>query len=218
MRREKSLFVQRLSQLMEEKNLTQVELAEKIGITNVTISRYLSGERKPRVEIVAKLANVLDTTVDFLLGNTCVISSSKMLEAFSNIAPNISKRSIPVLGIVKAGYNYLAHENVIDYIEPAPYMSDIENYFGLIVKGESMSPLFSEGDYVVVHKQDGEYNTNDVCVVLINGDEATIKKIVKTDKGIELHAFNPYFPVRKFTFEEIEQLPVKILRQGSSTN
>ena len=218
MRREKSLFVQRLSQLMEEKNLTQVELAEKIGITNVTISRYLSGERKPRVEIVAKLANVLGTTVDFLLGNTCVISSAKMLEAFSNISPNHSRKSIPVLGIVRAGYNYLAHENVIDYIEPAPYMSDIENYFGLIVKGESMSPLFSEGDYVVVHKQDGEYNTNDVCVVLINGDEATIKKIVKTDEGIELHAFNPYFPVRRFTFEEIEQLPVKILRQGSSAN
>ena len=218
MRREKSLFVQRLSQLMEEKNLTQVELAEKIGITNVTISRYLSGERKPRVEIVAKLANVLGTTVDFLLGNTCVISSSKMLEAFSNIAPNISKRSIPVLGIVKAGYNYLATENVIDYLEPSPHMSDIENYFGLIVKGDSMSPLFSEGDYVVVHKQDGEYNTNDVCVILINGDEATIKKIVKTNEGIELHAFNPYFPTRKYTYKEIEQLPVKILRQGSPTN
>ena len=196
MKREQSMFIQRLTQLMEEKDLTQVELAEKTGITNVTISRYLSGERKPRIEIVTKLAEVLNTTVDYLLG------SEKSLEN--------SKRVIPVFGIVKAGYNYLAQHNIVGYIDPGLKKSDPENYFGLVVKGDSMVPLFFEGDYLVVHKQE-DFNTNDTCIVLINGDEATVKKVVKTKDGIELHAFNPYYEIQKYTFKEITELPVIIL-------
>lgn len=211
MKREQSMFIQRLTQLMEEKDLTQVELAEKIGITNVTISRYLSGERKPRIEIVAKLAKELNTTVDYLLGNTDVISKDNLVEAMMKITQHGSKRLFPVLGTVKAGYNYLAEENIIDYIEPSMNISDPENYFGLVVKGDSMAPLFDEGDYLIVHKQDGEFSTNDICIVLINGDEATVKKIVKTDDGIELHAFNPYYPVKKFTYKEMQEIPVKVI-------
>ncbi len=90
-------------------------------------------------------------------------------------------------------------------------IADPENYFGLIVKGDSMAPLFDEGDYLIVHKLDGEFSTNDIGIVLINGDEATVKKVVKTDVGIELHAFNPYYPVKKFTYEEMDKLPVKVI-------
>lgn len=62
------IFIKRLMELMEEKNLTQVALAEKIGTTNVTISRYVSGERMPRLEIIGKMAEVLNTSVDYLVG------------------------------------------------------------------------------------------------------------------------------------------------------
>ena len=197
METEQTMFIRRLTILMDEKDLTQTELASKIGITNVTISRYLSGERKPRIEIVTKLAEVLGTTVDYLLG------SERKTEN--------DKRLLPVLGTVKAGYNYLAEENVIDYIDPSMNITDPENYFGLVVKGDSMAPLFGEGDYLIVRKMDGEFNNNDIGIVLINGEEATIKKVVKTEIGIELHAFNPYYPTKKFTYEEMQKLPVKVI-------
>lgn len=57
---------------MEEEDLSQVALAEKIGTTNVTISRYISGQRKPRTEIVAKIASVFGTSIDYLLGFSSV--------------------------------------------------------------------------------------------------------------------------------------------------
>lgn len=196
MKIEQTMFIRRLTQLMEDKDLTQIELADKAGVTNVTISRYLSGERKPRIEIVTKLAEVLNTTVDYLLGYESKSSS---------------KRLLPVLGIVKAGYNYLAQENIIDYIDPAMNITDPENYFGLVVKGDSMAPLFDEGDYLIVQKTDGEFYNGNIGIVLIDNEEATVKKVVKTDTGIELHAFNPYYPVKKFTFEEMEKLPVKVI-------
>ena len=117
---------------------------------------------------------------------------------------------IPILGTVKAGYNYLAQENIIDYISFKVDGSDKENYYGLYVTGDSMEPLFDEGDTVIVHRQD-DFENGDYCVVLINGDEATVKQVYKGDNGIMLKANNPYYPPRIFTKEEIRDLPVKVI-------
>ena len=70
------IFIKRLEALMEEKEMSQIELASKIGTTNVTISRYLSGERIPRLEIVAKIAEVFHTSVDYLVGLSSIRSNS----------------------------------------------------------------------------------------------------------------------------------------------
>ncbi len=67
---EQEAFIKNLSILLEERNITQRELAEKIDVTEVTISRYLSGERSPRIEIVNKIANYFKVSVDYLLGRT----------------------------------------------------------------------------------------------------------------------------------------------------
>lgn len=73
-----------------------------------------------------------------------------------------------------------------------------------------MEPLFDEGDTVIVHKQDN-FENGDNCVVLINGDEATVKKVYKGDNGIELKAINPYYPPRIFSKEDMKNLPVKVI-------
>ena len=122
----------------------------------------------------------------------------------------IETTKIPVLGKVKAGYNYLAQENIIDYIAFNIDGADKENYYALYVIGDSMEPLFDDGDIVIVHKQD-DFSNGDNCVVLINGEEATIKKVYKGTTGIKLQAVNPYYPPRIFTEEEIKDLPVKII-------
>lgn len=184
----------RLKELREKKELFQSDVAKFLGISTPAYSYYENNKRNMPAETAIKLSKFFNVSVDYLLG---IETANKSL--------------LPVLGTVKAGYNYLAQENIIDYIDPSINIADPENYFGLIVKGDSMSPLFDEGDYLIVHKLDGEFNTNDICIVLINGDEATVKKVVKTDTGIELHAFNPYYPVKKFTYEEMDKLPVKVI-------
>lgn len=123
---------------------------------------------------------------------------------------DIETVKIPILGKVKAGYDYLAQENIIDYIAFKIDGSDKENYYALYVTGDSMEPLFDDGDIVIVHKQD-DFNNGENCVVLINGNEATIKKVYKGTTGIKLQAVNPYYPPKIFTEEEIKDLPVKII-------
>lgn len=184
----------RLKELRKEKDLYQSDVAKFLGISPAAYGFYETGARNMSAETAQKLARFFNVSVDYLLG-----SDTK------------DKNLLPVLGIVKAGYNYLAEENIIDYIDPHMTVADPENYFGLKVSGDSMSPLFDEGDYVIVHKQDGEFSTNDICVVLINGEEGTVKKVIKTEEGIELHAFNPYYPPKKFTYKEMQELPVKIV-------
>lgn len=89
-------------------------------------------------------------------------------------------------------------------------MPNVGEYYALRITGDSMLPLLAEGDLVIVHDQD-DVESGQTAVVLINGEEATVKKVIKTKDGIELHAMNPYYPVKKFTFEDMQKIPVKII-------
>ncbi len=68
----------------------------------------------------------------------------------------------------------------------------------------------SDGDYVVIQQQN-DFNSGDYCVVLINGEEATVKRVFKTDNGIELVALNPSYLSKKFTFEDMKKIPVQVI-------
>ena len=61
-------FSYRLTVLLDENNMTQTQLAEKIGTSNVTICRYLTGERTPRIDVLTKIAYVFNVSLDYLLG------------------------------------------------------------------------------------------------------------------------------------------------------
>lgn len=65
---EESTFAKRLAELLRQKGITQKELAERVGVTEATVSRYLHSERIPKSEIIANIATALHTTSDYLLG------------------------------------------------------------------------------------------------------------------------------------------------------
>lgn len=65
-------IAQKIEEILENLNMTQKELARKCGVTEATISRYLSGARSPRGEILSKIASVLEVSTDYLLGNSDV--------------------------------------------------------------------------------------------------------------------------------------------------
>lgn len=115
---------------------------------------------------------------------------------------------IPVLGFVRAGELHTEYENVLDYIT-ADY-KNTDEYFALMVKGDSMQPRLYEGDIVIVHRQDTAEN-GEVAVVQVNGDEAVVKKLMKFAHGIGLQSFNPAYPLVQYNETEITEKPVRIL-------
>lgn len=205
-------FATRLKQAMDLKGIKASELSEKAGIPKSAISQYLSGLYEAKQKSIFKLANVLNVSEGWLMGLD--VPMERLSEDLKKIGAvplsEIATTKIPVLGTVKAGYNYLAQENIVDYIAFKVDGTDKENYYALNIVGDSMEPLFDDGDTVIVHKQD-DFENGDNCVVLINGEEATVKKVYKGNTGLELKAVNPYYPPRIFTKEEIKSLPVKII-------
>ena len=161
----------------------------------------MSGRYKAKQDGVYLLAQALNVSEVWLMGYDVPMESIPIKK--------IDKIKIPVLGKVKAGYDYLAQENIIGY-ESIDNVSDPENYYALQVTGDSMEPLFSDGDIAIVHKQD-DFDSGNTCIVLVNGDEATVKKVVRMDDGIDLIAMNPYYPIRHFSKNEMNEIPIKII-------
>ena len=118
---------------------------------------------------------------------------------------------IPVLGRVVAGIPIEATENILGYEEITEHMAATGEYFALRIKGDSMCPNICDGDIVIVKKQDA-VEDGDIAIVLVSGEEATVKKIKIGSNGITLIGFNlsvyePHF----YTSEEIEKFPVTII-------
>lgn len=80
MDKEHAMFIKRLTELMDEIDISEIDLAKKADTTNVTISRYLSGKRKPRIEIASKIANVFSVSTDYLLGRSDIRNPEEQID------------------------------------------------------------------------------------------------------------------------------------------
>ena len=124
--------------------------------------------------------------------------------------PIESGYTIPVLGRVAAGYGKEAVEEVIGQIEISPALAAKGDYFGLLIKGDSMIPTLYDGDTVIVQRVD-DAESGDLVIALVNGHDATCKRLQKYADGIALIPQNPVYEPMRFTESEIDTTPVKIL-------
>ncbi|MCH5186796.1 MAG: helix-turn-helix domain-containing protein [Oscillospiraceae bacterium] len=199
----------RIKELRKELKLTQVELSSLLGVTQATLSGWETGKYEADNESLIRLSELLNASIDYILGRSDV-----RLESGTPSLPysQLKGVKIPVLGIVRAGYPIYAEENIIDYEEISTKMAATGEFFALKIKGDSMEPRMFNGDTVIVRKQDYIEN-GEIAVVLVNGDFATVKKVLKKDTGIMLVPLNSscsYEPTF-YTPKDIETLPVIIL-------
>lgn len=178
-------------------------LGKLIGKSESAISQYETGKRQLDSPTLIKLAKVLNTTVDCLLGLDSSLSPVN--------APLTAGAKIKVFGRVPAGIPVEAIEDIIDEIEISEKMAnDDYEYLALLVTGESMLPIYQDGDIVIIRKQETA-NTGDDIVAYVNGYDATLKRLQRYKEGIRLKAINPNFESRFYTNAQIESLPVRIL-------
>ncbi len=187
-----------LKVLRSKTNQTQATVAKAIGVDRTTYAKYESGASEPSFEMLQRMAKYYNVSVGFLMGET-------------ELSTNSDHIRIPVLGRVAAGIPIDAIEEVIDWEDiSADMAAGGAEYFGLQVKGDSMEPKISSGDIVIVRKQP-DVESGEVAVVLVNGDDATVKRVKKSAAGITLIANNPAYDPVFYGNEDIEKLPVAIL-------
>ena len=124
------------------------------------------------------------------------------------IADTSNYVNIPIIGRVAAGLSCFAETNITDY-EPVNE-NDVrgdEPFVFLRVVGDSMYPLFMEGDLVLVRCQ-SSVDSGSYAVVMIDEEDGVVKKIVYGPDFIELHSINPMYPVRRFENEDVTRIRV----------
>lgn len=190
----------RLRELRKSKKLSQQIIADMLGVTQATLSGWENEKYEIDNQSLSKLASYFNVTTDYLLGRT-----DEKKER-----PREKGVRIPVLGCVQAGIPIEAIEDIIDYEEIPESMAKNGEYFALQIRGDSMEPKFSEGDVVIVRKQESA-DDGDIAVVLVNGNEATVKKIKRRMDGIMLIPNNPSYDPMFYSNQEIATLPIAII-------
>ena len=125
-------------------------------------------------------------------------------------SPHKKGTPINVFGRVAAGIPIEAIEDIIDTEEITEELAATGDFFGLQIKGDSMEPRITEGDVVIVRQQE-DAETGETVIVLINGQDATCKRLKKYTEGIMLISNNPKYEPMIFSNQEIIEKPVKII-------
>ena len=187
----------RLREARKAKGMTQVDVANYIGLSQGSYSCWEKGRVKIDSMSLSRLATLFGVTTDYLLG----VDSTPV---------NQNGVRVPVLGDVAAGIPIEAITDIVDYEEIDAAMASTGEFFALRIKGASMEPRMREGDVVIVRKQDTA-ETGDTVVVLVNGDSATVKKIKYGSDGISLIPTNPSYDVQFYSAADVERLPVRVI-------
>lgn len=183
-----------LANLRKSKKINQEKLAKILNVSRSTVAMWENGSNQPDAKTIVKIANILEISTDVLLDNQ---------------EKNV-RIKIPVFGTVAAGIPITAIQDIVDYEEITEELAASGEYFGLVIKGDSMEPRMTTGDVVIIRSQE-DVDTGDIAIVLIGGENATCKKIKKTPEGVMLISLNPDYEPQFYSNKQIEELPIKIL-------
>lgn len=195
---QKKVFSQNLRRYLDLSMSTQKEIAAKMGVSPQTFNTWCTGVALPRMGKIQQLADLFGIEKSDLID---IKERTKL--------PSIKGLKIPVLGRVAAGLPIEAQENIIDWEEIPEEWQKKGEYFALEIKGDSMEPRMYEGDVVIVKKQ-SEAENGQVCIVTINGDDATCKRLMVHSSSIALISFNPKYAPMVFAAEEAQKLPITV--------
>lgn len=204
-------FGDKLKECRRAKNMTLEELAQKYnrrfdgGLSKGTLSKYENNKQEPLVSVVTNLTEILDISSDYLLGR----SDNPNLEevSVSTSSPD-NVYSVPVFDSVSAGFGRLADSSPKDFVPTfLPYGADPSEYIRINVSGDSMSPLIDDGSQILVRLQPTVENGS-VAVVMLDNEEAFVKKVNFGMNWLELESINPYYPAKRFEDSDTSRVTV----------
>ena len=203
-------FSERLNEALEYRNMTAAELARALNVADATISNYKKGIYAPKQRRTEEISRILNVSVNWLLG------ADVPMRPLGLVYPTITDDVVtfPVIGEIAAGYDEIAVEDWSgETVEvPKSYLRGRERseFFVLSVHGDSMYPLYQDGDKVLILRQSTLNRSGDVGAIVYDGECATLKKIeyVQGEDWLKLIPINPNYPPREITGSDLEQCRV----------
>lgn len=196
----KEIMAKNILYYMNKYEKNRQDMCEALGVKYTTFTDWVKGNSYPRIDKIELMANYFGISKADLVESRTIQSAYKLSKGIT----------INVLGRVAAGLPIEAIENIIDTEEISEELAKTGEFFGLQIHGDSMEPNMRQGDVVIVRKQDDAESGN-IVIAMINGSDATCKRLVKYAEGISLVSFNPKYEPMYFSNKEIIEKPVKII-------
>lgn len=206
--------VAKIRGLCKKNGVKMSYICEQLGLARNYLNNVESGKNSMSEERIRKIAQILNTTFEYLTDQTDGPNPIFSKKA-SGITPNADIVSdsnniymIPLFENVSAGFGAYADDHITDYI-PMYFSNPVEadESIFVTVRGDSMFPKIENGDSVLVHKQKS-VDSGTIAVVLLDEDEALVKKIVYGADWIELHSINPMYPTMRFEGADVLRIQV----------
>lgn len=200
----------------KENNLTLREFAKKCDLSYTYIFALEKDKdtrtgkpTTPSLDSLYSIAKGMNISAENLL--TILDNNQEVSLSSTEVTSRSSPAVVLVYGKIPAGIPMEMIEDIIDTEEiPSSWLNGNKEYFGLKVNGTSMMPKYQNNDTIICLKCE-DCESGDDCVVAVNGDDATFKKVIKNENGIILQPLNPSFAPLVYTNEDIKKLPVRIL-------
>jgi len=193
---------QRIKQRREAIGLSMQDVADKLDVNRSSVMRWENGEtNKIKLPIVEKLAQILQTSPDYLMGYR---EAEKQ-----NEGPVCTKQDVcflPVLRSLVPEEDLFNQENMSGY-ELAPGLCRQGVYFYAQVFDTSMAPCLAERDLVLIKKQ-SSLKSGALGVFVINEENWVLREFVRRGETVILRAFNPYYPAMEFSQAESESVRI----------
>lgn len=204
-------FKDRLSEALSMRNMTAAELSRLSGIDEGTLSNYKKGKYEPKQRKLESLAIALNVSIAWLMG-----ADVPMEKEYKLVPPTVTDDVVtfPIIGEIAAGYNRIAGEDwsgdtvevPISYLKGRPK----SDYMVLKVHGDSMYPLYMDGDTVLILKQNTLDRSGDIGAIIYEDECATLKKIefVHGEDWLRLVPLNPLYKPETIENEALEHCRV----------
>lgn len=198
-----------LKKIRKSKDLSLRQVDYKSDVSFSHLSMIENGSRKPSPLTLKELAKIYNLDYIDLYEKAGYLDLAEKERLETKSSP--SSAVVFVYGTIPAGIPMECIEDIIDTEEiPADMLRGGKQYFGLKIKGDSMEPDYLDGDVIIFQKQD-DCESGDDCVVMVNGNSGTFKRVFKNENGIILQPLNNKYQPMIYSNEQIETLPVKIL-------
>ena len=193
-----------INQRRTELKLTLEQVGQAVGVGKSTVKKwedgYISNMRRDKIALLAKVLKM--NLVSFITGEF------KEEEDQATPLPQTNVFMRPVYDSISAGFGVIAQDVPVDYMPTyITCPSEQDKYIWINVHGDSMSPLIDDGSKILVKKQ-SSVDSGQIAAVLVDDEEAVVKKVLYNDNTVELHSVNPYYPPRVFKNNDVTRVQI----------
>nr|UVY31464.1 MAG: CI repressor [Bacteriophage sp.] len=194
-----------INQRRTELKLTLEQVGQAVGVGKSTVKKwedgYISNMRRDKIALLAKVLKM--NPVSFITGE---FKEEEENQAIPLPQTNVFMR--PVYDSISAGFGVIAQDVPVDYMPTyITCPSEQDKYIWINVHGDSMSPLIDDGSKILIKKQTS-VDSGQIAAVLVDDEEAVVKKVLYNDNTVELHSVNPYYPPRVFKNNDVTRVQI----------